>query len=58
MDEDELEAYLDRIDALDPLLKVDAGTGLDESLTEQLRDGNGYRVPGCFRTKPTSIDES
>ena len=55
MDEDELERYLDQIDAIDPLLKYEEGP-LEYFLKfEQLRDEYGVRVPGCYRKMPCRV---
>ena len=53
MDEDELETYLDAIDLLDERLGV-SDIRVETPVCEQLRDDYGYRVPGSFRTSPTS----
>ena len=57
MDEDEYDAYIDQIDAIDPLLPRTYCAG-DEVMSdyEQLRDENGYVVEGCYRRKPCSVD--
>ena len=53
MDETELQAYLDAIDKLDTRFTVRENDGY---VLEQLRDELGYRVDGCFYTKPSQTD--
>jgi hypothetical protein len=53
MDEEELEEYLAAIDRLDSRINT---RERDSSVLEQLRDEDGYRVPGCFHTRPANID--
>jgi hypothetical protein len=53
MDELEYENYLAAIDRLDSRAFV---WEREESVLEQLRDEDGYRVPGCFHTRPANID--
>ena len=52
MDEEQYEALLNQIDAMDPLLNHVETVEWDEILSEQLRDGDGHRVPGCYRVLP------
>ena len=47
MNEEELEAYLDAIDAIDNRF-----VNAEPQLVEQLRDECGERVPGCHRVLP------
>ena len=54
MDEEELEFYLDSIDRIDPLLSASIDAHPYESVSEQLRDESGFRVPGCYRVPPTA----
>ena len=56
MNPEEYEAYLDAIDLLDERLGV-SDIRVETPVCEQLRDDYGYRVPGCYRTSPTSIYE-
>jgi hypothetical protein len=57
MDEEELERYLNAIDALDPLL---SSYGFDDqdimTQIDILRDEDGLSVPGCYRTKPHVVE--
>ena len=46
MDEEEYEWYLRQVFDLHEYEHE------EEPLQEQLRDENGYRVPGCYRTRP------
>ena len=55
MDEFEIEALLDAIDALDPLLNPTNTIEYDEILSEQVRDENGHRVEGCYHIRPANI---
>jgi hypothetical protein len=48
MDEEELEIYLNMIDQIER----DDIKKRERPLREQLRDENGYRVPGCYRISP------
>ena len=52
MDEDELNELLNQIDAIDPLLNHIEAVEWDEILSEQIRDCEGHRVPGCYHTMP------
>ena len=53
MDEEEYDKYLNLIDAIDPLLDIEAGSSEEY---EVLRDENGFVVPGCFRRKPLHVE--
>ena len=48
MDEEEYEDYLNQIDNM----RWGTNELEHDSLQEQLRDEQGYRVPGCYRTRP------
>ena len=52
MDPDELELYLDAIDAMDPLLRPSESADDGFMLHEQLRDMHGHRVEGCSQVRP------
>ena len=54
VDEDELELYLDAIDELDDRLQTTNKQDYSETVSEQLRDEHGFRVPGCYRTAPST----
>ena len=55
VDEDELNDLLNAIDRLDDRLHCEPNLQEhNEVLSEQLRDENYHRVPGCYRTTPAS----
>ena len=56
MDEDQYESYLLAIDRLDKRLgPVDPDR--ETSVIEQMRDEDGFRVPGCYRRMPLHTPE-
>lgn len=54
MDEEEYEKYLDQIDNLDALINGRAEE--PTYIQDQLRDQDGIRVPGCYRTVPAPTE--
>ena len=63
MDEDEYDAYLDQIDAVDPLLEPTPRFAEDDPmdifpLFDRLRDESGLTVPGCYRRRPCSVPDN
>ena len=56
MDESQYEAYLLAIDQLDGRLGP-MDPDRDVILIEQMRDGDGIRVPGCYRKMPLDTPE-
>ena len=56
MDEDELNQLLLAIDALDTRLDNDSMADYELSLSGQLRDERGFRVPGCYSIMPSPIE--
>ena len=56
MDEFELDQLLMAIDALDNRLDGDKEYDKEPSLYGQLRDEQGYRVPGCYSIMPASVE--
>ena len=60
MDEEELLEYENIVFGLDPFGDEDdydyAPISEQELLVEQLRDSDGNRLPGCYRTLPVTIE--
>jgi hypothetical protein len=54
MDEDEYEEWLYQIDLIEQ--KQLAKEFGEPDLLEQLRDENGFRVPGCYRVLPAPTE--
>jgi len=54
MDETEYQEYIDAIDAVERRDRERFET--NGALTEQIRDEDGFRVPGCFYVKPAPFE--